>query len=91
MDSQTSTALGIAGIASGVLSAIYTYMKHSKCHANCLGKPIDFSMDITPTENNKDKLFIRVDSSNGSSNKAEKTDKQDCPHCANKKEQMQNA
>jgi hypothetical protein len=85
MDSQTSTALGIAGIASGVLSAIYTYMKHSKCHSNCLGKPLDFSMDITPTETPKDKLFIKVD---GSSDKTKEADKQDCSHCSNKKEQV---
>ena len=40
--------LGIAGIVSGVLSMIYTYMKHSSCHGQCCGKKMDMEIDLTP-------------------------------------------
>ena len=48
MDVQTGSALGIAGCVSGVLAALYTYYKHSSCHANCCGKKIDMTVDLTP-------------------------------------------
>jgi hypothetical protein len=48
MDAQTGSALGIAGVVSGVLAAIYTYWKHSSCKSNCCGKESEFSIDLTP-------------------------------------------
>ena len=35
---------------AGVLAALYTYLKHSKCKMHCCGKRVDFSMDLTPVE-----------------------------------------
>lgn len=43
-----SSALGIAGIVSGLVSILYTYMKHSSCHGNCCGKKMDMEIDLTP-------------------------------------------
>ena len=43
-----SSWIGIGGIISGVLSMIYTYMKHSSCHGNCCGKKMDIEIDLTP-------------------------------------------
>jgi hypothetical protein len=50
MDPTTATGLGIGGIVAGVLAAVYTYLKHSKCKMHCCGKRVDFSMDLTPVE-----------------------------------------
>ena len=61
MDNQTSIALGIAGIVSGVLAGAYTYLKHSKCKCNCLGKPLAFSMDLTPIKIPGEKSDALVD------------------------------
>jgi hypothetical protein len=53
MDAQTNTALGIAGIVSGAIAAIYTYLKHSKCRGHCCGQAVDMTIDLTPTEDDK--------------------------------------
>lgn len=50
MDPTTATGLGIGGIVAGVLAALYTYLKHSKCKMQCCGRRVDFSMDLTPVE-----------------------------------------
>ena len=48
MDVQTGSALGIAGCATGVLAALYTYYKHSSCKSKCCGKEVDLQLDLTP-------------------------------------------
>lgn len=48
MDTTTATWVGIGGIVSGALAALYTYMKHSKCKAHCCGKTVDMEVDLTP-------------------------------------------
>jgi hypothetical protein len=62
MEVETGSALGIAGVISGILSILYTWFKHSQCHSNCLGKKMDLTVDLTPVPS-KDSLFIKVDGS----------------------------
>jgi len=62
MDQQTGSALGIAGCVSGVLAAIYTYYKHSACHAKCCGRDMDIKMDLSPVEPNKEEIKISIPS-----------------------------
>lgn len=58
MDAQTNSVLGIAGIVSGMIAALYTYLKHSKCKGHCCGQAVDMEIDLTPTEEDKkEKMF----------------------------------
>jgi hypothetical protein len=59
MDAQTNSVLGIAGIVSGMIAAIYTYMKHSKCKGHCCGQAMDMTIDLTPTEEDKNEKLFR--------------------------------
>jgi hypothetical protein len=87
MDSQTNAVLGIAGIVSGIASVVYTYIKHSRCKGHMCGKQADFEIDLSPVPD-KDSLFVKVD---GSGNQTKETDNKGCPHCSDKKEQVQDA
>jgi len=85
MDVQTGSALGIAGCISGLLAGIYTYYKHSACHAKCCGRDMDIKMDLSPVE----KLApIRVD---GGGDKTEKADNERCSHCSDTKVKVSDA
>ena len=86
MDTQTSMGLGIAGIVSGALAAAYTYLKHSKCKCNCFGKPLDFSMDLTPIKIPGDKKDANVDGASVS--RIEKDDDKRCTHCSDKESKV---